>query len=1372
MKNRIMFGGLLAAAALLWGTGQNYAQYVPPPQLVQGVDYGLPNYANSPVLTKFVNGLPGLTPAGRNNIGQYLPVAVPMGTATPAGVPLDGDYYEIAIVDFFEQMHSDMPPTKLRGYVQIEPPGAAQPTGSLHVQLFYADGVTPITFNGSLVYAYDKPHYLGPVIVANRGVPTRIKFYNLLATSANGGDLFIPVDATLTGAGPGPKQIATDPVTKKPIYENFTQNRAVIHLHGGDNPWVSDGTLHQWITPAGETTSYPKGASEQSVSDMPLPANGTTTLYFPNGLSGRLLFYHEHAQGITRLGPYVGVAAGYLLVDPTERALNSFAPGGEIPLVIQDRTYVSDGTLPVGFPAGAIAPAPTLAVDPTWALDSRWGQTKGSLWFPHVYMPNQNPNDLSGANPMGRWDYGPWFWPVFPVVGPLPQTATGPLPSVVPEAFMDTPIVNGTAYPVLNVNPTTYRFRILSVGNERFFNLQMYVAEPLSISVVNGGSGYSATPTITITDPTGTGASATATVLGGVITGITVNNYGNANYTAPTVTITDTTGTGASAYASVNTEVRMIPAAKNNGIAQGALDATAPLSGAVPAPVPWPAQWMANDTPGMTPNVLDNRIGGVPDPSPSLQGPVFVHIGTEGGLSPQATVLPNTPIGYEQNKRSITVLNTFEHTLFLGPAERADVMVDFSAFAGKTIILYNDAPAPVPAGDPRNDYYTGDPDNTSQGGAPTTIAGFGPNTRTIMQIKVGPATVPPGGLPIGSISVTAAGTGYSAPAVTISDTAPGTGSGATASATVSAGMVTGVTLTADGMGYQAPVQVIFTDPTNPSASGATGTAVLEPFGGIIGVTITNPGTGYTAATTVSFVGNGGTGSGAIATVNVVPPGAITGVTVLTPGSGYTAPVVTFTDATGSGAAAVANLSLPALDQAALSSAVSAAFASTQPKPIVPETAYNAAEGAPPSGADKFALISDTSLTFSPYVGSPEYTGSPITIPLLPKTIQELFDPLGRMNSTLGVEIPFTTAVIQTTLPMGVEDPPTEVIPDGATQLWKVTHNGVDTHAIHFHLFDVQVVNRVGWDGAIKPPWPEEVGWKDTVKMNPLEDIIVALRARVPQVPFKQPNSVRPLSPANPLNARVNYYGAPIFAGFDPNNNPVTISNIVANFGHEYVWHCHLLGHEENDMMRAVCVATQPDPVTSLTQVVSKGKLILTWADPSPDETSFLVQKKVGTGPWVNLASVPANTLTYTDGTYKNNQAAQYRVIAVNTVGSGVPGYPNVTMNSLGVTVNSPTVPLGVVTISSVTQAAAVGSPAVVKWTYSAVDQTSFTIQWSTSSNFSQNTTSSATVAGNVFTYSAAITGLRRSTLYYFRVTAANANGSGTPSATSSLLVHP
>jgi hypothetical protein len=70
---------------------------------------------------------------------------------------------------------------------------------------------------------------------------------------------------------------------------------------------------------------------------------------------------------------------------------------------------------------------------------------------------------------------------------------------------------------------------------------------PIStVTVTNGGSGYSATPTVTITDPTGSGAVATATVAGGVITGISITNPGS-GYTRPTVVITDATGSGATA---------------------------------------------------------------------------------------------------------------------------------------------------------------------------------------------------------------------------------------------------------------------------------------------------------------------------------------------------------------------------------------------------------------------------------------------------------------------------------------------------------------------------------------------------------------------------------------------------------------------------------------------------------------------------------------------------------------------------------------------------------------------------------------------------------------------------------------------------------
>ena len=121
-------------------------------------------------MRKFVDTLPGLGSANANNLGQYIPVAVPDRTTYPGS-----DYYEIELGEYTEQMHSDLPPTKLRGYRQTN-------TADPGVSVF---------------------NYLGPMIVSQRDRPVRVKFTNNLPTGA-GGDLFLPVDTTMMGAGMGP----------------------------------------------------------------------------------------------------------------------------------------------------------------------------------------------------------------------------------------------------------------------------------------------------------------------------------------------------------------------------------------------------------------------------------------------------------------------------------------------------------------------------------------------------------------------------------------------------------------------------------------------------------------------------------------------------------------------------------------------------------------------------------------------------------------------------------------------------------------------------------------------------------------------------------------------------------------------------------------------------------------------------------------------------------------------------------------------------------------------------------------------------------------------------------------------------------------
>ncbi len=286
------------------------------------------------------------------------------------------------------------------------------------------------------------------------------------------------------------------------------------------------------------------------------------------------------------------------------------------------------------------------------------------------------------------------------------------------------------------------------------------------------------------------------------------------------------------------------------------------------------------------------------------------------------------------------------------------------------------------------------------------------------------------------------------------------------------------------------------------------------------------------------------------------------------------------------------------------------------------------------------------------------TASPPTTPLLPKTIQELFTlDYGRMNATLGVEVPFTNFLTQTTIPYGYVDPATEVMKDGEMQIWKITHNGVDTHFIHFHLATVQVLNRVGWDGAIKPPDANEMSWKDTVRMNPLEDIVVALRTVKQNLPWDLPNSERPLDVTQPVGAALPNE----FTNVDPTNQPAAVTNDVTNFGWEYVWHCHILGHEENDMMRPLSMAVAPRAPAAIAATLTspapaRPQITVQWTDGALNETGFTLERATNAnGPWTAVATVGAapgagSSLTYIDNGVARAKTYFYRATATNVVG--------------------------------------------------------------------------------------------------------------------------
>jgi spore coat protein A len=321
--------------------------------------------------------------------------------------------------------------------------------------------------------------------------------------------------------------------------------------------------------------------------------------------------------------------------------------------------------------------------------------------------------------------------------------------------------------------------------------------------------------------------------------------------------------------------------------------------------------------------------------------PSVLQIGTEGGFLPYPVKVP-TNLAFNPV--------TLTGSLIVAPAERPDILIDFSIYAGKSIILYNDAPAPFPVGDPRNDYFPawnpkGNPTNA------LTPAGYGPNSRVLMRFDVGTTVTAPADLTL-SINTT----------------------------------------------------------TNLQAGN-------DPF--------------------------------------IVPYGVST----------------------------------------------------------------------PPPG-----------------------------IPVRSLTLNETFDAYGRLIQMLGTNVPPVKNGGGGGFGRAYTDPATEMPLAGSTEVWEIYNLTADVHPMHFHLVNVQVINRQAvknfngtatFGGGVLPPAPNETGWKETVPMYP---------GTVTRIIMK-----------------FDLTGAAITKTPAMGGGTVTVPSSPRTGGAEYLWHCHILEHEEHDMMRPMVV---------------------------------------------------------------------------------------------------------------------------------------------------------------------------------------------------------
>jgi spore coat protein A, manganese oxidase len=151
----------------------------------------------------------------------------------------------------------------------------------------------------------------GPTIVAKRGSPVAIDWINRLPAQHR-----LLIDHTLDGAG-----------------KDVPEVRTAVHLHGGHVGPESDGYPEDWVTPGHQQHTF-----------------------YPNRQPAAMLWYHDHAMGITRLNAMMGLAGIYRIDDPEEERLGLPSGKFDISLVLQDRILDAGGQLV--YPPGPSPEAP------------------------------------------------------------------------------------------------------------------------------------------------------------------------------------------------------------------------------------------------------------------------------------------------------------------------------------------------------------------------------------------------------------------------------------------------------------------------------------------------------------------------------------------------------------------------------------------------------------------------------------------------------------------------------------------------------------------------------------------------------------------------------------------------------------------------------------------------------------------------------------------------------------------------------------------------------------------------------------------------------------------------------------------------------
>ncbi|MEJ2597974.1 MAG: multicopper oxidase domain-containing protein [Anaerolineales bacterium] len=279
-----------------------------------------------------------------------------------------------------------------------------------------------LAYDGTWVWGYragvtsDNPAgtYIGPVFVATRGTPTQVRFVNKLTADHIAWRDW--TDQTLHWADPLNDEMN---MCAHSIQPGLPPSPDCAGHYMGPIPAVPH--LHGAETPpvldGGPDAWFTSDGAHQGHAYYTQPgvaaaANESVYRYL-NTQEAAMIWFHDHVLGATRLNVYAGLAGAYALIDPN--------------------LDLPTGLTPVGLQQGASGPVDFLV---PLVIQDRSFDIKGQLLMPNVGINPEHP-----------------YW--------------------VPEFVGDTIVVNGVAWPFMNVEPRRYRFLIINGSNARTYELFM-----------------------------------------------------------------------------------------------------------------------------------------------------------------------------------------------------------------------------------------------------------------------------------------------------------------------------------------------------------------------------------------------------------------------------------------------------------------------------------------------------------------------------------------------------------------------------------------------------------------------------------------------------------------------------------------------------------------------------------------------------------------------------------------------------------------------------------------------------------------------------------------------------------------------------------